>query len=1828
MSTFTALNIDYDKNIAEPDVDDTKELQIEDALKLYQTALKYHIEGPRSFDKAAEAYKELFESEIFKYIESQSEFRREEVDGAIEGLEDFSQILVDVDPVQLVTSGESAPNTLPQILHLSYKSYGQFLLDQLPHSLDRITSRAKEPLNNFAEALDKDDTDLELWRNAATVASIVGSVRIARYCLESMLDTEEEGMETALGIPAIEELYAKEKLEVLVKAVQDDLAGYLVPLSDVGRKRLSEKLMKRLDGPFHVIQPSYETIAYRKSQPVQPSRHFFAVPTRNWDSVGRAIVSNRMQEVEGTVYNGPNFAVGFTLPEPEDTEIENAPEVESPKHISDSSNVVEDVPSVPEEVPALGPGSDAAVASVASADDQDVKLEEAEAQTETSHADQATPEAKDDVPNTAEKGRKRSTDSAGFPDTVEGVRLRSKRIRARETLDGPSEPVVSTSNKDQLETHIQSDGWLFETVEQLFSKINVEGLGPVQTLEDLEDSNDSTATSVQDPMAPAKKDLYEASKISSLLMLRLLTDGAEGDNIDDLGSASRKNGLHAVLGHANAGASRACKKPVVGPSEGLANWVEAINTKWTSENEAAWEFLLVFLKCSTFPSGLGASSSSYMMHRWPEALKTVIVQLAVGFDEFVYQEASNLITEISDKVLKHETLGLGCLLDEDELVVIEMVENFFELHLDVYSRIKHPESGVDLEKRTAQKHTLDRWSLLANTGLNLRGVTEQLDELALRHLWSTVFHLSVSDDVSQSQIIDCMSQMKGTLLSLGDPCIELQNNAVIPEISVAAVNQELNKISMRDFFVKLFSNEKEDPATAIENLEPLLELALSHSTGQNSGQDENASTSVSRGQVLPLEEMSSFLGKTDLILRLSLLQRLRQAYAGIDYPPGVILSYFRSIRLLVDELTSPSYLDLPSEKRRLLIFRWLHLANAFVDKVLVLVNETTEPYEYLGADDLAATMTSLVRLVRLLHSINLYNDSIRAELVPAPSMDGRRNMTFDVIWTKLNNLQLRVWILLYSLFNEAIEQHSEAFPTPAECRLELLRSLHNALGYRRVCAAAGKELLLLMKEEFLKLSDLETAHDELGQVLFDLYGLRCSPASVEPIDHGCMNTENLSRRPALQLLGFVMSQARKVPAKELSKTELKTTIESVHTALGRKGSADSAHNRKIYNQYINANVDQRQIYDALRGTLELPTKELSPEKAPVSAQGWSFLMGSIALSKFRSVKRISPGPIEDLISAVGYFMQDLEYSTENWETWYRTAQTYDLQLEELVSWSAEKLNLQTHEVLYYQRAAIHCYTMAVSRAVKYGEPSSEVTAKVAEMYADFGTRLYSCSREPFGMQAFQFRPNEDRFYSGDTMYKGAPFPSMRLYSVWKVAAALYRRSLNRSPNNWFTHYMLGKCLWKMYTADDDTRSREEPPNLEELLSPFIRAIETLPRRDSRKEPILEPHYKLVSIIHKLVQRRDLVPEAASKILETTPYSRDVGSSSDIDSWEPYVLSLLKVLRSADKSNWHHRMTARAAHVIYDESATDLLAAVAAKSELSMFTKTMSLQVWKPEHERPGRHFVYTSRYLRFYVRILAQIDDRVSMEMLIKRLRRKQHEFFDHARLWHETCVTYLKLLRRAGKVPDGHEETVFKSMHYDDFTIRSDRLEAWCHRPDNTNPTLDILRDVIDLKKTNNGLMKPTLIDDLVCDTYAKLYDQIVPMLSPPTPDPATLAASRPMSLTNVMNPDAPAEPAQRAPRKGVGRRELQRRAEAAVTKPVGPSAVPVPAPRAEPLKDVTVQVVIHSPAVGRVSAGVTPGVSAPGSVHDSADDESELSELDEEEMEEVGSGLERGVY
>ena len=74
--------------------------------------------------------------------------------------------------------------------------------------------------------------------------------------------------------------------------------------------------------------------------------------------------------------------------------------------------------------------------------------------------------------------------------------------------------------------------------------------------------------------------------------------------------------------------------------------------------------------------------------------------------------------------------------------------------------------------------------------------------------------------------------------------------------------------------------------------------------------------------------------------------------------------------------------------------------------------------------------------------------------------------------------------------------------------------------------------------------------------------------------------------------------------------------------------------------------------------------------------------------------------------------------------------------------------------------------------------------------------------------------------------------------------------------------------------------------VDEVLDAFTAAVETSPeRKDRSSDYVLEPHFKLVSIVHKLVYRKVISPSQGSAVLQATPHARKAHLSEDEDGPE-------------------------------------------------------------------------------------------------------------------------------------------------------------------------------------------------------------------------------------------------------------------------------------------------------------------------------------------------------
>ena len=198
--------------------------------------------------------------------------------------------------------------------------------------------------------------------------------------------------------------------------------------------------------------------------------------------------------------------------------------------------------------------------------------------------------------------------------------------------------------------------------------------------------------------------------------------------------------------------------------------------------------------------------------------------------------------------------------------------------------------------------------------------------------------------------------------------------------------------------------------------------------------------------------------------------------------------------------------------------------------------------------------------------------------------------------------------------------------------------------------------------------------------------------------------------------------------------------------------------------------------------------------------------------------------------------------------------------------------------------------------------------------------------------------------------------------------------------------------------------------------------------------------------------------------------------------------------------------------------------------------------------------------------------------------------------------------------------------MNPETFQLNASRLESYIHSTMTNSPILEILREAIEFKKLNNNYFKSGAFEELIGDIYAHLYDTFVPeIIAKETAEENRVR----MRLDNILA--APTDAAETPPPDQAGDqgaerrtkanrvtpREIIRKAEAIAARPA--PTVPVkafkplaPAPVSEQdgpaQSSPAIAVLIHEDPIR------DPGSSVPGSVHDSADDESELSDVDDE--------------
>ena len=1425
-------------------------------MKLYQNALRLHSLGPEFYDEAGKAYNELFQSEIFTYPESLSEAQRIESYGAVEELEDNSEY--DLLPIaEVAVSGvEVAPSSLPQILYLAYKNHGQFQLDRLKARLSRLEQEIKpdnqstitdttiltafSSLKLFVEALDRDDTDLELWRQVARIAGLLGSRRIARFCLESVVDTDEGDNDPWTEPLGLEEAFANEQLKPLLESLDDELSESQLDAKSNKRRDLI-RLLKRNVDPFPYLPPN--TVSPTAQSIAHPAKNqIVAVPLRSWASCGKAILFRLNQEAQGLVDPDPGAGYFLVIPSGSSAVIlpppvrqapirDTATEHERQSFVrSPTEDQAEFVDALMEVSTAEGPAEGKEQRPIDLSDS--VAKQAMESYITTNQLEGSVSGTVVEVPpaqrrrdsgglanrptgSVALPTRKRSSEAAELPDSTEIGRARSKRIKARGSIDPDS--LKDTTAEDwakwyeqQLQIYHEADEPAFGIVQTTLTKLGSIESDSLKVLRDVLSNNRMASSEVvniaKSSLNMAAQDLKTMLDGWDLPKSKAFLGGHDAKDSTGPIGGTQNPGLTAFLEHSTQEIQASPKRPLMSGDYALDELVRQLDDgRWHGLHQLSFEWIACLLSPGKIEGGLG---SLYEAFSWPDSLKEAVVQMLVNEDEAIYSQMNRISDTLERQSLTSEDfLESGC-FKKSRTSLVQLVQAIYELHLDVYGRITNPSSEVDATTRLLQRDRLCRWAAFSSKLMNQwMSIPDNegwsSSELEVRFVWASVVCTSLLEPASRDHTILSFQDLIRILEKLRlkdnfDLIIDLPNNAIMPEISVEAAEKEISRLTTLDFFMGIFSSENNDPLTIIESLEPLLDLSVQKVTMKGVSSSESTAASppnISLEEQLEastnpkLLEALQFLTRGSLPLRLFLWKRLRNAYQAIHYPPQILCCNLRSFALIIDHFTSSSYMNSGPENRHDSLLRWLNTLDDLLNRILTAALSLNDAFETLDANHVRVSLEALAKLRDILHVFALWEDTIRVGKTQVPvSVSQTAHKGLNKSTDKFRDMIVKTWTLQYIFVKEAVNQCPELFSNPDEIRLQYLKRVHQTLGLRCYCSLADKVFLKLMKFELEKFKLAEGWDTDMAQLVFDLYGLKISSTTAEMQDHGCL-PEELDRRTAMEVMDTVMLHVNRLSIKDLLKSDLKFAVDKMQQVIKIPKVTTNAtartFNHRLANNYLKSPINPVDLYRSLRGVGGLCGNPARSEGAEIAAKGWYFLLGHIALAKFRSQKRSSMGSTDDLEVARTFFRHDLEFDTDRWETWYRLAQVYDAMIEEDSTWNAEKLDNHMADLAVLQRKAIHCYSMAMAVGIRCGDASFEGTSKMADLCADFGTRIYASTREPFSMRAFDMNDFMRPFNrAGQGMYDNHQFTGLSLYSAWKFASSLLRRASIQKPQDW------------------------------------------------------------------------------------------------------------------------------------------------------------------------------------------------------------------------------------------------------------------------------------------------------------------------------------------------------------------------------------------------------------------------------------------------------------
>lgn len=964
----------------------------------------------------------------------------------------------------------------------------------------------------------------------------------------------------------------------------------------------------------------------------------------------------------------------------------------------------------------------------------------------------------------------------------------------------------------------------------------------------------------------------------------------------------------------------------------------------------------------------------------------------------------------------------------------------------------------------------------------------------VRFKWASIFKLRAQNTSwEENKSIAVQLQELLTLVierGVEDLHIPLRNFTNISEITIESINYQSITASVLSMFTKiLYTNGGNDGA--IQILESIL-IVDPEASGRNQEIDlsaDNKETVLTLVEETKLDDNSifsirAFLDKYPIDMKLNLWNILFLYYDEKKEASKFQYGFEKFLQFLLTYLESDAYINMKDNRSGTLI-KIIHSYSVCLDGYLTYLNQ--ENWKLSDGSSGQSTMKSLLRFLELVYLFKTHEEA--ASITAAKtSIKSRSVKSFD----KLYDILVQTLCVTTIYFKSCLE-NSEC-ETIDKIVCDLISIIHYQLAVHHACDRA-KGMFLKLSQDTL-LASKTPFEEELAQIISCRFHYTVNINTFTPFNHETSKTEELDSNSTTELAKFVLPLCfRKNPLIHTPKTDMKSLIDGLYEVIGDP-NFDSDENLSLNNEYFkyfleSTTISSKFLKNTYYGLVTLDL-DLPKENVGVVQDGLYYLEALLIFSSYKIRKKSMQSRAVELEHIILLLQYDLIYCTNRVESWFLLGQAFGYLVEDDLIWTSDKLTIPDRKVATanLQRKSLICYLMAINQAARLGDVDNQQTASlkpvIGLLMSSFSKEAYSAIMKPMDMHAFKALTNP-RFIKGNF---GATFVNDTLETIVKkkLVLKIVQQSLHiaikAEPKDWVNYYYLSKVQRKL----------DKPPKV--VLESLQTAAELAELNPNGPDPIIEPHYRLCSLIYKYVKNDQLTFADAVQFLqndEVVASKEPIEDVKDNQAFYQVIIKALKRVMAYDKKKWHHKPRYRLAQILFHnfddvEGAKEEMTSIVT---IKATSKTLVL-IWKPENERPGTHFFYTYQYSRFYIELLNRELNLISLIQMLPKLRRSNSTMISLYNAWEYLCSTICKIIRTLLDVKEQFTETFLLSFTYQAFVYCSKTFLEMMKKegvPEELEVHLCFLHAINDMKKFNNGFGPTSLIDDTITAIYIRIY-------------------------------------------------------------------------------------------------------------------------------------------